>query len=283
MLALFARWLEPRLAFFPSAGETGTPDDYGVRYQAETIATADGERLRISAAPGNASRRPRGVLPRQRRQPVGVGAGAGRSSRRGVTLSSRWTTAVRMQHGSAERARSVSRRRRSPVACGAHLAPAGADRVPGPIPGHSRGCLCRVEAAVRPSDPRVRISRRPFPAALVTASGAAVDLRELPLPYRRLPARRARAHSGRARGSRPRGPVCAGTKALRGDRRRETVPDRAGRRSQRCVAAEPGRVLVGDRCIHLDLMTSSWNSNDMAPSHRGAGIQLERWRLTARK
>ncbi len=39
------RWLEPRLAFFPFAGETATPRDAGVDYQAITLTTADGERL----------------------------------------------------------------------------------------------------------------------------------------------------------------------------------------------------------------------------------------------
>jgi fermentation-respiration switch protein FrsA (DUF1100 family) len=45
-LALFVRWLEPRVAFFPFAGETGTPRAFGVPFEARTIATSDGERLR---------------------------------------------------------------------------------------------------------------------------------------------------------------------------------------------------------------------------------------------
>jgi hypothetical protein len=44
-LAVFARWLEPRFAFFPSPGETSTPADFGVDFSAMTIATSDGERL----------------------------------------------------------------------------------------------------------------------------------------------------------------------------------------------------------------------------------------------
>ena len=45
-LVLFVRWLEPRLAFFPFPGETETPHDYGIPYEAITIVTADGERLK---------------------------------------------------------------------------------------------------------------------------------------------------------------------------------------------------------------------------------------------
>ena len=45
-LLVFVRWLEPRFAFFPSAGETTTPAEYGVPFTATTIQTADGERLR---------------------------------------------------------------------------------------------------------------------------------------------------------------------------------------------------------------------------------------------
>jgi uncharacterized protein len=39
------RWLEPRLAFFPFAGETVTPRSSGVEYQPLALTTADGERL----------------------------------------------------------------------------------------------------------------------------------------------------------------------------------------------------------------------------------------------
>jgi fermentation-respiration switch protein FrsA (DUF1100 family) len=45
-LALLVRWLEPRLAFFPFSGESETPRDYGVPFEAVTIDTTDGERLR---------------------------------------------------------------------------------------------------------------------------------------------------------------------------------------------------------------------------------------------
>ena len=51
LLAVLVRVLEPRLAFFPSAGETTTPRDYGVDYEPLTIETADGERLRAWLIP----------------------------------------------------------------------------------------------------------------------------------------------------------------------------------------------------------------------------------------
>jgi uncharacterized protein len=45
-LALFVRWLEPRMAFFPTAGEDGTPRTHGIAFEPLTIQTTDGERLR---------------------------------------------------------------------------------------------------------------------------------------------------------------------------------------------------------------------------------------------
>jgi fermentation-respiration switch protein FrsA (DUF1100 family) len=45
-LSLFVRWLEPRMAFFPDAGESETPRTLGVAFEPLTIETADGERLR---------------------------------------------------------------------------------------------------------------------------------------------------------------------------------------------------------------------------------------------
>jgi len=45
-LAVFVRWLEPRMAFFPDPGEAETPRDVGIPFEAITVATADGERLR---------------------------------------------------------------------------------------------------------------------------------------------------------------------------------------------------------------------------------------------
>lgn len=44
-VVVFVRWLEPRVAFFPSAGETSTPAELGVDYSDLTIPTSDGERL----------------------------------------------------------------------------------------------------------------------------------------------------------------------------------------------------------------------------------------------
>jgi fermentation-respiration switch protein FrsA (DUF1100 family) len=45
-LAVLVRLLEPRLAFFPSRGEDATPAAAGIAFEAATIDTADGERLR---------------------------------------------------------------------------------------------------------------------------------------------------------------------------------------------------------------------------------------------
>lgn len=45
-LALLVRWLEPRMAFFPTAGENDRPLTRGVAFEPMTIQTADGERLR---------------------------------------------------------------------------------------------------------------------------------------------------------------------------------------------------------------------------------------------
>ena len=54
VLVVLVRLLEPRLAFFPSRGETTTPRDLGLAYEPLTIETSDGERLRawlISSPP----------------------------------------------------------------------------------------------------------------------------------------------------------------------------------------------------------------------------------------
>jgi fermentation-respiration switch protein FrsA (DUF1100 family) len=45
-LSLLVRWIEPRMAFFPFAGETETPRDFGVPFEPVTIRTGDGEHLR---------------------------------------------------------------------------------------------------------------------------------------------------------------------------------------------------------------------------------------------
>jgi uncharacterized protein len=55
-LALFVRWVEPRLAFFPSPGEADTPRDFGVAFEPLTIETKDGERLRAWLMPAAAPR-----------------------------------------------------------------------------------------------------------------------------------------------------------------------------------------------------------------------------------
>ena len=46
-LAVGVRIVEPKLAFFPARGVDATPTDYGIAFTPVTIATADGERLRL--------------------------------------------------------------------------------------------------------------------------------------------------------------------------------------------------------------------------------------------
>ena len=45
-LVIVVRLLQPRFAFFPFSGETTTPREFGVDYEALTFTTRDGERLR---------------------------------------------------------------------------------------------------------------------------------------------------------------------------------------------------------------------------------------------
>ena len=47
LLALLVRLAEPRFAFFPLAGESTTPDEFGIAFERATAVTADGERLRV--------------------------------------------------------------------------------------------------------------------------------------------------------------------------------------------------------------------------------------------
>ena len=44
-LVAVVRWLEPRLAFFPSAGEDATPRDFGIDFEPVSILTRDGQHL----------------------------------------------------------------------------------------------------------------------------------------------------------------------------------------------------------------------------------------------
>jgi fermentation-respiration switch protein FrsA (DUF1100 family) len=55
-LAVMVRAFEPRFAFFPLAGETTTPRDFGVRYEELTIPTRDGERLHAWLLPADTPR-----------------------------------------------------------------------------------------------------------------------------------------------------------------------------------------------------------------------------------
>jgi fermentation-respiration switch protein FrsA (DUF1100 family) len=58
-LVAIVRRVEPRFAFFPTAGETTTPADFGVPFESATLSTADGERLRGWAL---AAARPRALV-----------------------------------------------------------------------------------------------------------------------------------------------------------------------------------------------------------------------------
>lgn len=55
-LVVGVRFLEPAFAFFPTAGETETPRDAGVPFEASTVTTRDGERLRVWTLPHPAPR-----------------------------------------------------------------------------------------------------------------------------------------------------------------------------------------------------------------------------------
>ena len=46
LMLLLVRWIEPRVAFFPTRGESETPRDFGLPFESITIDTADGEHLR---------------------------------------------------------------------------------------------------------------------------------------------------------------------------------------------------------------------------------------------
>jgi fermentation-respiration switch protein FrsA (DUF1100 family) len=50
-LLVLVRLLEPRLAFFPSRGETTSPADFGLAFEPRTVETADRERLRAWLIP----------------------------------------------------------------------------------------------------------------------------------------------------------------------------------------------------------------------------------------
>jgi fermentation-respiration switch protein FrsA (DUF1100 family) len=55
-LTYAVRAVEPSLAFFPTTGEDVTPRDFGRRFDALTLATADGERLHAWHLPADAPR-----------------------------------------------------------------------------------------------------------------------------------------------------------------------------------------------------------------------------------
>jgi len=45
-VALLVRWMEPRIAFYPIRGESGTPRDYGVPFEPLDVVTPEGDHLR---------------------------------------------------------------------------------------------------------------------------------------------------------------------------------------------------------------------------------------------
>jgi len=55
-LTFAVRAVEPQFAFFPTSGEDVTPRDFGQRFDAVTIATADGERLHAWHLPAESPR-----------------------------------------------------------------------------------------------------------------------------------------------------------------------------------------------------------------------------------
>jgi fermentation-respiration switch protein FrsA (DUF1100 family) len=50
-LVAMVRYIEPRFAFFPTAGETATPAQYGLPFEAARLVASDGERLRAWTLP----------------------------------------------------------------------------------------------------------------------------------------------------------------------------------------------------------------------------------------
>lgn len=50
-VAVLVRYLQPRFAFFPTAGESATPAEFGVPFGPSTITTSDGERLHAWTLP----------------------------------------------------------------------------------------------------------------------------------------------------------------------------------------------------------------------------------------
>jgi fermentation-respiration switch protein FrsA (DUF1100 family) len=55
-LVIAVRALEPRVAFFPTAGETTTADDFGIRFERASLTTADGVALRGWSMPHSTPR-----------------------------------------------------------------------------------------------------------------------------------------------------------------------------------------------------------------------------------
>ncbi len=54
LITLCVRFVEPHLAFFPTAGEQRTPKAFGIDFTPHTVVTADGERIQVWHLPRDA-------------------------------------------------------------------------------------------------------------------------------------------------------------------------------------------------------------------------------------
>ena len=113
-LTLLVRWVEPRLAFFPFAGESVTP-----ARRRRAVPRRDDRDQRRRASPALASRarrtgRARRVLPRQRRQSVALVGHPGRALARRVRGGRVRLPRLRTEHRPSVGEGPLSRRRRGP-------------------------------------------------------------------------------------------------------------------------------------------------------------------------
>ena len=242
VLAVAVRALESRLAFFPSVGESVTPEDFGVPYEKTSLAAADGVNLRGWSMPHPSPRALIVVFPRKWRQPFvwapilvgihrqgyavrafdyrGYGASTGRPSERGlyrdVDAAVEWAWR------------------------------AGGRSVPVVYWGRSLGTTMAAYAATRRS-PDGLILEAGFPTrapcSAVAAAGIPQPVLVVPVSDSRMAQRRAQPRPRHARRQRPRDSVRRGPRAVRQDHGAEAVRRDTGRRSQRRRAAGSQGVL----------------------------------------
>ena len=105
-LAALVRWLEPRMAFFPFTGEDATPRDFGVTFEAVTLATSDGEKLRAWRMPAETPRAR--IVYFQRRQPLQLGAHTGRHRPARLLRVRDRLSRLRNEYRASERTRTLS-------------------------------------------------------------------------------------------------------------------------------------------------------------------------------